>query len=538
MLGIMRHRGPDQSGIYESGSIALGLTRLSIIDNEKHIIPYESPEGSAAIVYNGEIYNHIELRRHYKDAYAFKTTSDAETILCHYLNKGVPSFGDYNGMYAFAIHDAKNKETYIVRDKSGEKPLYYAQTNDFFAFASEIKALLKFIPPVFNKDCISYEAYEFNAGDETVFKGIYNLMPGEYIKINRFGKANKHVYWKIWDYLIDIPDNLTKIESRLTDLIVDAIELRTRNCVHRYGTFVSGGVDSALVACIAKPDYIYTCHYPMARDCDELEYAKLVARKIKKRLVIVRPTAEDFQAAREKIIYHLDTPCTWTSFGLWMLFRRAHKDIKVILSGEGADEIFSGYHRYHLLNHDEQIRNLKAMEKYTYLVNRYYGSAVERYAKIVNRSDNRYNIKVIKYLEETLGYYFSKMPNDHINAMGVADFYTTLQVILQFGDRMSMAFSVENRAPFLDDRLIQFAFSIPSKYKIRNGVTKWILKKVAGKFIPKEIVARVDKRGFYTPFNQWFDWSNNGKYDRASYKHLVFGDWSRVFKVQGLRCLR
>jgi asparagine synthase (glutamine-hydrolysing) len=307
--------------------------------------------------------------------------------------------------------------------------------------------------------------------------------------------------------------------------------LRTKNCAHRYASFISGGVDSSLIACIAKPDYICNCHYSID-GYDELEYAKLVAKKIKKRLIIVRPTPQDFNRTRKDVIYHLDTPCTWTSFSLWMLLERVHKDIRVVLSGEGADEIFSGYHRYHLLHHDEQIKGLEAMKQYSYLINRYYGLPVERYARIVNRCENRYKRDVLQYLEENIQRYFSMMKNDCIHAMGVTDFYTTMQELLQFGDRMNMAFGVENRSPFLDYRLVQFAFSMPSKYKIKDGTTKWILKRIAKKFIPKEITERIDKRGFSAPVNHWFGWGKNGKYDRSEYKRTAYEDWKKVFKVK------
>ncbi|UCC95070.1 MAG: asparagine synthase (glutamine-hydrolyzing) [Candidatus Omnitrophota bacterium] len=533
MLAAIRHRGPDQIGVWKRNNVMLGMVRLSIIDTAQHTIPYRAPDESSAIAYNGEIYNHHDVRNLYKKRYAFKTESDAETVLYHYLGKGPKSFRDYNGMYAFAIYDSRKKELYLVRDRAGEKPLYYTfKKNSFFAFASEMKALLAFIKPVFNRECVSYQAYEFNTGETTLFKNIYSVMPGEYLKVDRNMNVSKHTYWKIWDNFIHIPDNAKKIESKLTDLIVDAVELRTRNRIHRYGTFISGGVDSALVASIAKPDCVFTCHYALD-DYDELDYAKLVAKKIKKELIVVRPTPQDFERTRQKIIYHLDTPCTWTSFSLWMLLEVARKHIKVALSGDGMDEIFSGYHRYHLLHHDEQIKHLKAMERYSYLIERYYGSPIERYTKLVNRCENRYNRKVIRYLEETIGYYFSKAGHDHIHAMGIADFYTTMQELLQFADRINMAFGMENRSPFLDYRLIQFAFSIPSKYKIRNGITKWIIKKIARKFIPKEIVNRVDKRGFSAPLNRWFGWEQDGKYNRSAYKHLVYEDWKKVFKVAG-----
>ncbi|MBN1353829.1 MAG: asparagine synthase (glutamine-hydrolyzing) [Candidatus Omnitrophica bacterium] len=534
MLATMRHRGPDQTGVYKDGFVTLGMTRLNIVDNEKHDIPYESFDKSVTVVYNGEIYNHDSLRGAYGNRYEFKTKSDAETVLYHYIGKGVKSFEDYNGMYAFALYDRRKKEVFVVRDKAGEKPLYYCRTESFFAFASEIKAFFVFLKPVFNKECVSYSAYEFNVGEETLFKNIYSLLPGEYLSINRAMGVRKNKYWKIWDNLIDIPDNLPKIEKNLTELIVDAIKLRTKNRVHPYGTFISGGVDSALIACIAKPDYLYTCHYAMD-DYNELEYAKLVSKKTKKRLIIVSPTAEDFKRTRKSIIYHLDTPCTWTSFSLWMLLERAHKDVRVILSGDGADEIFAGYHRYHLLHHDDQVRQLKALEKYSYLIDRYYGSAAKRYAKLVNRCENRYDTKVIQYLEKIMEFYFEKMNNNNIHAMGVADFYTSMQELLQFADRINMSFSVENRSPFLDYRLIQFAFSIPAKYKLRNGTTKWILKRIAKKFIPVEITERIDKRGFSAPVNRWFGWDKKGKYDRSEYKRAVYNDWKKVFKVANTR---
>jgi asparagine synthase (glutamine-hydrolysing) len=308
--------------------------------------------------------------------------------------------------------------------------------------------------------------------------------------------------------------------------------MRTKNCVHQYGCFISGGVDSSLIACIAKPDFIYTAQYDY-NDFDELNYAKLVAQKIKRELIIIRPNKDDFLRTRTAIAYHLDSPCTWTSFSLWMLLERAKEDLRVVLSGEGPDETFSGYHRYHLLHHDEQIHSLSAMKQYSYLIDKYYGSPVERYTKLVNRCDNQFDKEVNAYLSDSIKFFFDKMNNDVIHAMGLNDFYTTMQVLLQMSDRLCMAFGIENRSPFLDYRLMQFGFSMPSKYKIRDGITKWALKQVAKKFIPKQIVERIDKRGFSAPVNRWFDWDKDGKYNRTAYRNLVFQDWKKVFGVNG-----
>ncbi len=532
MLNSISYRGPDQGGIKTYGDVTLGMVRLSIVDKEIHNIPYEDANKKYAIIYNGEIYNHDDLRNLLNNKYEFNTNSDAETALYNYIEKGVYSFNDYNGMYAFAIYDNLKKTTYLVRDKTGEKPLYYVKGRDYFAFASEIKCLFEVVEPEFNEHAISYDAYEFTVGAETLFKNIYSLEPGEYLEITE-GNYSKHEYWKLWDNLIEIEDNEKKIIKQLSELVEDSILLRTKNCVYEFGCFVSGGLDSALIASIAKPDYIYTVHYDYD-DFNELEYAKLLAKKMKKELIVVIPNKEDFLRTREKIAFHLDTPCTWTSFSLWMLLERAKKDVRVVMTGDGADETFSGYHRYLLLYHDEQIKKLETMSKYSYLINKYYGSPIERYLKLINRCENQFDNKVNTYLENSIRYFFDKVNGDIVHSMGLNDFYTTMQVLLQMSDRLCMAFSIENRSPFLDYRLVQFGFSMPSKYKIRDGIPKWALKEVAKKFIPMEIVQRIDKRGFSAPVNRWFEWDKNGKYNRNTYKNIVFDDWRKVFRVNNV----
>ncbi|MEF2144833.1 MAG: asparagine synthase (glutamine-hydrolyzing) [Desulfovibrionaceae bacterium] len=532
MLDILAHRGPNQRGSTVNGNVGLGMVRLSIISSVEDEVPYYDRDRRACITYNGEAYNHEDVRVSLGSSCSYQTESDAETVLQNYLHKGVDSFQDYNGMYAFALYDVPEETLYLVRDKVGEKPLYYTETADCIAFASEAKALLRVREPVLNENCLSYRTYEFNVGEETLFKDIFSVLPGEYLRIKN-GRITKHDYWKIWDNLIDIPDDPARVERDLTDLLVDAMELRTRNCVHQYAAFVSGGVDSSLVACITKPDHILHCHYPIGPDFDELEYAKLVAKKIGRELVLVEPTPEDYYQVREKLAYHLDTPCTWTSFSLWCLLERAKQmGVKVFLTGDGADETFGGYHRYHLLHNDEQIYKLQAMEQYTYLIQKYYGSPGTRYSRLVNRCEDPMDEGVNRYLQETIGFYFDKCDGDVIHAMGLHDFYTTMQVLLQMSDRVSMAFSVENRSPFLDYRLVQYVFSMSSSYKIREGTTKWILKRIARKFIPHEIADRVDKRGFSAPLNRWFGWDKHGQYDRSAYRNLAFKDWMEAFGVR------
>ena len=186
MLTTIEHRGPDQKGIATYDDVTLGMVRLSIIDQEVHTIPYTDIFENFAIVYNGEIYNHESLRDSLCSKYRFKTKSDAETVLMGFIEKNVDSFDDFNGMYAFAVYDKQNRQTFIVRDKVGEKPLYYTRGKDFFAFASEMKALLELVEPRFNEDAISYYAYEFTVGRKTLFKDIW-----DYVHENRGGMENQ-----------------------------------------------------------------------------------------------------------------------------------------------------------------------------------------------------------------------------------------------------------------------------------------------------------------------------------------------------------
>jgi asparagine synthase (glutamine-hydrolysing) len=530
MLESIAHRGPDQNEFGIFNHVTLGMTRLSIVCETEDTIPYTDESGRYSVVYNGEIYNHDEIRSSLR--YNFTTSSDAQTVLANFIAKGVDSFNDYNGMYAFALYDSKGDKLYLVRDKVGEKPLYYTQKEKMFLFASEIKALLLEVDAHYF-DALSYKAYEFVVGEETLFEGIHSILPGEYLVVSS-GSVYKHSYWKIWENLDPIEDNQNKILNHLAELLEDSILLRTKNCAHEYGAFVSGGIDSSLVACIAKPDFLLTAHYDYS-DFDELDYAKLVADQLGKDLCIVTPTKEDFLRTQKEIAYHLDTPCTWTSFTLYRLMEEAKKNgMKVMMTGDGADEVFGGYHRYHLLHHDEQIHKLEAMQQYSFMINKYYGSTAERYGKLVNRYENIYDEEVQKYVLSQTEKYIGHSANDIVHGMGMHDFYTTMQVLLQMSDRMSMAFAIENRSPFLDHRLIEFAFSMPSKYKINNGITKWALKEVARKFIPKEIVNRIDKRGFSAPVNKWFEWDKSGKYNRNGYRQLAFEDWREQFNPKGL----
>lgn len=527
MLNLISHRGPDQRGVSVlNDRAALGMNRLSIVDHEKHSIPYFNEDGSLVLVFNGEIFNFREIRANLRERHEFKSDSDTEIILHAFEEKGIDCINDFNGMFALALYDLKNKRLYMVRDRIGKKNLYFSLYQGAFYFSSEIRSILECVPASVNWRCMPYQAFEFCCDAETMFKGIYSMQPGEYL-VYENGRVTQHNYWKIWDNLIDVPDDEKRIERQLAELIEDSINLRYQGLDHRYCCFVSGGVDSSLLAAIARPDVLYTAHYPLGKAFDELKYARMLADYLKIPMKIIRPTPEEFSDTREKIISILEQPATWTSFTLYRLVEEACRDNRVILAGEGPDELFAGYTRYLLLYNDQRIHNLEAMREYNYLINKYYGRPEERYARLINRQEGL-DPELRDYLDSVVSYYFSKT-DDVIHAMGITDFYTTMQVLLQMSDKICMAFSTENRHPFLDHRLVQYAFSMPSKYKIKNGVTKYIFKEAAKKFIPAEIADRVDKRGFSAPVNVWFKWTEDGNYDRNVYRDMIYSDWLKVF---------
>lgn len=528
MLESIRHRGNNQTDWADYGACQLGMVRLSIIDQSHDPIPYDNEEGNIHLVFNGEIYNHKSIRRNLSRKHLFKTDSDTEVMVHAYEEKGIGMLHDLNGMFSIALYDEKEHALFLCRDRAGEKFLYYYEDDEKVIFGSEIKAILRALPGKQEAHAFSYEMFEACFGEETLFKDIKLIPPGHYLRFCGSQKT-KVGYWTIGENQISIPDDPGKIESDLTDLIVDAVMLRAGNRTQPFGALVSGGIDSSLIAAIAKPDFIYTCTYEgLGSEFSEIEYAQALAQHVGKPLNVVRPTKEDFLSTREEVAYHLDTPCTWTSFNLYMTFQAISKKTNIVLTGEGMDELFAGYHRYHLLHHDMQIRKLEALENYDFLINKYYGKPADRYIKLINRSEKIFQEPYRKYMESLVYPYFDVFEDNVLHAMGAIDFYSTLQIILQMSDRMSMAHTVEGRSPFLDHRLIEYAFSMPEKYKIQNGTTKYIIKKIASKFLPAKLVERKDKRGFLLPFNVWFP-SGLEKYDRGGYKEMVYQDWRKVF---------
>ena len=532
IVAAIKHRGPDETGYFIRDFVQMGMCRLSILDlKSEGLCPfvYQEPDSKMeyVTVYNGEIYNYIELRDELKGkGHQFRSTCDVEVLLHAYLEWGEDCLDRFNGMFAFAILDYSRDHLFLARDRAGEKPLYYYHDSEGFIFSSEIKGILTQIdmPDLNLSD--QYKALEFMAEEESLFSGIKSLLPGHKMiyKGIRNGYRGRKIseYWNVLDTVRQIdPENAV---DEFDYLLNDSVRLRLRSDVP-LGLYLSGGLDSALIAYMAKPSICFSCNFDYGPKYDELEYATLVARDIEAEHVIVRPNQKEFEQYLPDIMYHLDMPVgSFSPFPLFMLARTARDYVKIILSGEGADELFTGYTRYLILAHEQEIFQFSAMKNYHPLLDYYFGPPLDRFARLLNRGNT--SNAVVKSI---IGKYFDQF-DDAVHAMGYTEFKLLLVTLLQMEDRTSSAFGLENRSPFLDHRLIEFAFSIDSKLKVRNKTPKWILRELAKRYLPQKLLDRQDKKGLVAPVNLWLHTTGNrGEFDRQHYNEVCREKWLGVF---------
>lgn len=531
MVSCLGHRGPDGVGFHRTPHAHVGMCRLAILDlRSEGLSPVVDTDGNGNLLilaYNGEIYNYVELRDELNaKGYAFRTTCDSEVLLCAYREWGEGCLERLNGMFAFTILDYSRDLLFAARDRAGEKPLYYFQNENQFIFASEIKAILTQLPMPELNTTDEFRAFEYMTGEETLFQGIFSLLPGHKLLYRgiqgRYKGRRISEYWNVLDHIRDIDPE--KAVDELDELLQDAIRIRLRSDVP-WGLYLSGGLDSSLIAHIAKPAICFSCHFAYGPRYDELQYAELVAREIRAEHVIIRPTEQDFDENMPTIMYHLDMPVgSFSIFPLFMLAREAQKHVKIVLSGEGSDEIFSGYTRYLTLTHDQELYGKPGMAHYKPLLDYYYGRPLDRFARLLNRglvSDDVVKSIIAGHFEQF---------DDVIHAMGYTDFKLMLVTLLQMEDRASAAFGLENRSPFLDHRIIEFGFSIAGEMKIRDMTPKWILRQVAARYLSPPVLDRRDKMGLIAPINLWIHFrGRRGEFDREAYNKLCMEKWLEVF---------
>jgi asparagine synthase (glutamine-hydrolysing) len=548
MSRLLEHRGPDGNGVWisEAGNAGFVHRRLAIIDlTDSAAQPMQADNGTV-ITYNGEIYNYPEIRHALKDRWTFRTQSDTECILAAYQNYDIDCLKQLRGMFAFALWDEKQKRLFCARDRFGIKPFYYAVIDGIFYFASEAKALMPFLPEIkTNENALAeYLTFQYTIGHKTLFEGVKQLLPGHNLVIED-GKITVSRYWDV-RYEIDYDHSPHYFESRLKDLLEDSISLHGRSDVP-VGSYVSGGVDSSLIYAMARnntsssPDAFHGrfIDYP---GYDESAYAQMATDQVNGKLHCVDINAEDFQSNIEKVIYHLDFPVAGPgSFPQFMVSKLASQHVKVVLGGQGGDEIFGGYARY-LLAYYEQcmkasidgeskngnyvvtlesiIPNLGLLREYKPLMKEFwrdglFGPMDERYFRLVDRStDMREEINWAELNTRKVYEDFASIFNNQSNVKKEAyfdkmthfDFKCLLPALLQVEDRMSMAHGLESRVPLLDHPLVEFVATIPADVKFKGGQMKHLLKKVFGKELAPKILNRRDKMGFPVPLKEW---SNN-----------------------------
>ncbi len=541
---IQKHRGPDGTGFFVSQRNCLGFAhqRLSIIDLSTGNQPMTDDYGNT-ICYNGEVYNYIELRKELA-GYNFKTSSDTEVILAAYKKWGHNCVNHLRGMFSFAIWNDKEQDLFIARDRFGIKPLYYTIQNNTFYFASEVKTLLPFINEInINKTALKdYLYFQLYLGDYTLINDIIELAPAHTIHIVN-GKLNIKKYWEVY-YNLDFSRSPKYFEERLHELIYESIQLHTRSDVP-IGSYVSGGIDSSIIASVASktsqnkdPFMGFTGKFTYSELYDESFYARKLAQKANIGLHEIDITSQDFIDSIEKVIYHLDYPVAGPgSFPQYHVSKLAAQHRKVVLGGQGGDEIFGGYTRYliayfeqcikgaidntlsngnFVVTYESIIPNLVSLQNYKPLLKEFFKDGMfnpidERYFRLINRAPD---LKTEIKWEELGGYTpfdsFSKIFNgsnvgkeSYFDKMTHFDFKTLLPALLQVEDRMSMAHGIESRVPFLDHPLVEFAATMPADIKFKDGTLKMILTNTMRNELPTEILERKNKMGFPVPLNDW-----------------------------------
>jgi len=546
----MAHRGPDDSGVLVYQSVGLAHHRLSILDLSRNgHQPMVSDCGNYVIIFNGELYNHKELRTQLAHKYSFKSQSDTETLLYAFIEYGEQLFPKLNGMFAFSVLDKKNEALYIVRDQLGVKPLYYYQKEQVVLFASELKSMLEYKAldkTIDNTSLVDYINFLWSPGEKTPFQYVHKLLPGHYIKLsisdpNRFQKIQ---YYDIPFTGVYSKDSEEEQIFQLQQHLEKAVERQLQSDVP-VGFFLSGGLDSSAVLAMAKklyPHERFSCYTIDSGDqsaegfSTDLHYARKVAHHLNMPLTEVKVDL-DVVSQFDRMIYHLDEPqADAAPLNVLEICKAAQADgIKVLLGGTGGDDLFSGYRRHQILSYEPYFKvmpkwmvDIMKMSMRPFNINT---PAVRRVRKVLTDLDKSSFERMLGYYSwVSLGInkslfksfpgdsvlqnyqpstYFEKLWNDSRSESNLLNksLYWELKTFLpdhnlNYTDKMSMAVGVETRVPFLDLDLVNFSTTIDPQYKMKGGVTKYILKKAMEPYLPKEVIYR-SKTGFGAPVRDW-----------------------------------
>jgi asparagine synthase (glutamine-hydrolysing) len=524
MAAELTHRGPDDHDVWTAGPVGLAHTRLSIIDLSGSPQPMTGAGGHSHLAFNGEILNYRDIRSQL--TYPFRTNGDSEVLLALYEKYGPAGVEHARGQFAYAIHDTSTGDTHLFRDRIGILPLYYYIDDHVFAFASEIKALR---PAIGALETDEHSLHDFLAhrsvpAPHTMVKGVRKLPQGHHLVVSASGAVRISAYWTLRaepEVRKVSPDEAVRlVEEALGDSVREALIADVP-----VGTYLSGGVDSSLITALVAAERhgadLHTFSAGFGDDrLDETSWARQVAADLGTRHHEVVVTADDFQRDWARLCWHRDAPLSEPAdVAVYRLAELARRQVKVVLSGEGSDELFGGYPKYRFAGATKWAGAVP-------------GSALRRLDKSLPADRARLGVAVRALSEdgraERMRAWFAPFTatergallggppardtlapyrdgrGDALNRMLYADMHTWLaDNLLERGDRMSMAASLELRPPFLDHRLVELAFSLPSDVKVRGRTTKWVVKEVARKYLPAEIVDR-PKVGFKVPLDDWF----------------------------------
>lgn len=531
MRDLLAHRGPDDLGIFIDGNVGLGHRRLSIIDLSSGHQPMTNEDETLWIVFNGEIYNFQDLRKELlQKGHFFRTKSDTEVIIHLYEEKGENCPAALNGIFAFAIWDKKRRSLFIARDHMGIKPLYYAMNNDVFLFSSEIKSILatgQIVRKTNTKALSEYFLFRNIAGEDTPFQEVKSLPPAHAMIVGRDG-IRKREYWSPLAGNLEPKCNFDALTENLSWLIQDSVRGQMISDVP-LGTFCSGGVDSSFVTALAarlkeKPINTFSVGFHET-DYDETNYARLVSRQFKTNHHEIRLSNQEYTNLLPKLAWHNDEPLNFAnSIQIYAISKLAKEHVTVVLTGEGADELFCGYPRYRIPKLAATVRKFPSFAR-SFLGSDFLNSLDHRFRKVAQLAEypsrdllimnssfistgtlgdllTGDNVNGLDYRSQCIRV-AEEQGLDPINQMSFLDQKTYLVSILMRQDKMSMACSIESRVPLLDYRIVELANKIPSHYKTRRFKTKAIFKTVASQFLPPEIINR-RKSGFGVPLGRWF----------------------------------
>ena len=561
-LNLLEHRGPDNFGAIFKPEFSFGHRRLSIIDlSENANQPFTSNDGLVTIVFNGEIYNFNELKANLTHKYIFKTESDTEVLLNLYYEHGIECLDKIIGMFSIAIYDERENVSYLVRDRLGIKPLYYFYHNNDITFSSEIKSILNYEDYNFELNELaisSYLSFRYPILNDTFFKDIFSIAPGNFIKIKN-GNFSIHKYWT--------PESNFKMQSNdkgeeyyideVRKLLLSSVKYRMISDVP-IGAFLSGGVDSSIITAImaqeaSSPIKTFTIGFE-EQGYNEFDYASIIASRYSTDHHEIILSGENYIDKMDELINFKDAPLSVPNeVPLHMMSKELKKHITVVLSGEGADEIFGGYGRIFRSPYDYarfkelQMNNYSKKDKEIFwnnynnkYSNKTFNSDLDHFYNLYGYTNNHEkllfcNQRVInsnyeKKLKDFFGSIFNLLGNDsYYNKMLFAFEKVHLQGLLYRVDMSTMSTSVEARVPFVDHRLVELAFEIPIKYKLKwvsekmklkskllmsdkisenYDIPKYILKKAYEKDIDSKVLYR-KKMGFPVPLNKWFGGSFN-----------------------------